>query len=119
MSRSKILSFFLASALVFGLAASGAYALPECGMNPVPMRMEGCAGGSGCCGCEMGTTLPQADFGQIAVTSSKLLPEVFSEEANHSGNSLRQSKGNPSRDIGEEEPSHRSKLYDIYSDYRL
>lgn len=120
MRRGKIIALLLAGALTLSLAASSAFAFPDCGMgmNAAPMRMEGCAGGSGCCGCEVETTLPQAAFDQIAVTSSKLSPEVFFEERNHSGDSLLQSKGLPSREL-EEEPSHPGKLYDIYSDYRI
>jgi len=121
MRRGKIIALLLAGSFALGLAASGAYALPECGvgLNAAPMRMEGCAGGSGCCGCEMETTLPRAAFDQIALTPSTLSPDFFSEETNHAGNSLRQSQGLPSRDVGEEEPSHPGKLYDIYSDYRI
>ncbi len=121
MNRGRTIAFLLLCALTLSLAASGAYALPECGMgiNAAPMRMEGCAGGSGCCGCEVETTLPQADFGQMAVTPSKLSPEVFFAETSRSGSSLYQPQGSSSSDLEEEEPSHRSKLYDLYSDYRI
>lgn len=121
MTRKKITALFLAGILVIGVAASAAYALPDCGMgmSAAPMRMEGCGGGSGCCGCEMETSSPLADFEKMSVVSPRGSLEIYFKETNLSKNFFQPADGPHSTDFPEEEPSPPRKLYDLYSDYRV
>jgi hypothetical protein len=109
------------SVLITGLAASGVYAAPECGMgmSAMPVKMDHCGGEAGCYGCEMQAALPYPDYGKIAsgpvfsllevnFEASKLLPEPF-----------RAPRSLLPRDRGEEGDSPPGNLYDLYSDYRI
>ncbi len=121
MSAKKWAALILVFCLGFSMAP-GVYAIPECGMgvNAAPMRMEGCGGGSGCCGCEMDSALPQVDFGgDESIAPSRLSLDVYFEETIHPKNSFQLPEGPLSPDSREERSSHPSKLYDLYSDYRV
>ena len=120
MTRSKIIALLLAGVLVFGVAAPVAYALPDCGMgmSAAPMRMEGCGGGSGCCGCEVKNSFPEDPVRSAPAVTQPLGANLF-EEVEQPGNFLSSLGDSQPSDPGEEKSSYPEKLYDLYSDYRL